>query len=146
MKRVRLRRVSDRGASAVEFALVAPVMLLLVFGIIDFGRLFNAQITLTEAAREGARAAAVTPGDTGRRSSAAHRRVNEVAGGTGIITVDGTSTFCSRTPGPDEDAYVATSQNFTWITPIGDLAGMFGSHGFGGTMPLHGKGVMPCRA
>jgi len=35
----------DRGAAAVEFALLLPVLLLLVFGIIDFGRALNAQIT-----------------------------------------------------------------------------------------------------
>ena len=49
----------DRGAAAVEFALLLPVLLLLVFGIIDFGRALNAQITLTQAAREGARIAAL---------------------------------------------------------------------------------------
>ena len=49
----------DRGAAAVEFALLLPVLLLLVFGIIDFGRALNASITLTQAAREGARLAAV---------------------------------------------------------------------------------------
>ena len=49
----------DRGASAVEFALVLPLLLLIVFGIIDFGRALNAQITLTQAAREGARLDAV---------------------------------------------------------------------------------------
>ena len=49
----------DRGAAAVEFALLLPVLLLLVFGIIDFGRALNAQVTLTQAAREGARMAAL---------------------------------------------------------------------------------------
>ena len=49
----------EQGAAAVEMALVLPLLLLLLFGIIDFGRVLNAQITLTEAAREGARAAAL---------------------------------------------------------------------------------------
>lgn len=39
----------------VELAIVLPVLLLLVFGIIEFGRLYNAQVTLTHAAREGIR-------------------------------------------------------------------------------------------
>ncbi len=39
----------------VEFAIVAPLLLLLVFGTIEFGRAYNAQNTLTHAAREGAR-------------------------------------------------------------------------------------------
>jgi Flp pilus assembly protein TadG len=41
----------DRGAAAVEFALLLPLLLLLVFGIIDFGRALNAEITITQAAR-----------------------------------------------------------------------------------------------
>jgi Flp pilus assembly protein TadG len=49
----------DRGAVAVEFALLFPILLLLIFGMIDFGRALNAQITLTQAARTGARLAAV---------------------------------------------------------------------------------------
>jgi Flp pilus assembly protein TadG len=39
----------------VELAIVLPVLLLLVFGIIEMGRLYNAQVTLTHAAREGIR-------------------------------------------------------------------------------------------
>lgn len=56
----------DDGASAVEFALVLPMLVLLLFGIIEFGLAFNARVTLTHAAREGARLASV-----GRFSAAA---------------------------------------------------------------------------
>ena len=56
-------RRGDRGASAVEFALVLPILILLVMGILEFGWLFNGWITLTGAAREGARVAAVESGD-----------------------------------------------------------------------------------
>ncbi len=51
---------SEKGAALVEFAIVAPLLLLLVFGIIEFGRAYNAQNTLTHAAREGAREYAIT--------------------------------------------------------------------------------------
>jgi Flp pilus assembly protein TadG len=58
---------NDRGATIVEFAIVLPVFLLLIFGIIDFGLLiYNKQI-LTNATREGARAGvqqAAPPGVT----------------------------------------------------------------------------------
>ena len=53
-------RKSEKGAALVEFAIVAPLLLLLVFGIIEFGRAYNAQNTLTHAAREGAREYAIT--------------------------------------------------------------------------------------
>jgi Flp pilus assembly protein TadG len=50
--RVRKRR---RGAAVVEFAVVAPVFFLLVFGMIEYGRMVMVQQILTNAAREGAR-------------------------------------------------------------------------------------------
>lgn len=56
----RFRR-DQRGAAMVEFAIVAPVLLLFVFGIIEYGRYFFLYNNLTNAAREGARLAAVTP-------------------------------------------------------------------------------------
>ena len=43
----------------MEFALILPILLLLVLGIINFGIIFNAFITITSAAREAARAAVV---------------------------------------------------------------------------------------
>ncbi|GAA1051451.1 TadE/TadG family type IV pilus assembly protein [Dietzia natronolimnaea] len=45
----------DRGAAAVEFALVVPILLTLVIGIIEFGRAYNIQTTLSNAARDGVR-------------------------------------------------------------------------------------------
>jgi Flp pilus assembly protein TadG len=52
-------RCRERGAAAVEFALVLPLLLLLVGGIVDYGRYFSTQVTLANAAREGARGAVV---------------------------------------------------------------------------------------
>jgi Flp pilus assembly pilin Flp len=49
----------ESGAAAVEMALVLPVLILLVFGIIEFARAWNVRQTLTDAAREGARIAVV---------------------------------------------------------------------------------------
>lgn len=53
------RAESDRGAAAVEFALVVLPLLLIVFGIINFGFVFSQQSTLNNAVREGARRAVV---------------------------------------------------------------------------------------
>lgn len=49
----------DRGASLVEFALISPLLFLLVFGIIDFGWLFGQHLDTRHAAREGSRLVAV---------------------------------------------------------------------------------------
>jgi len=50
---------NNKGASAVEFALILPILVMMVFGIFQFGIAFNNWIALTHAAREGARLAAV---------------------------------------------------------------------------------------
>jgi Flp pilus assembly protein TadG len=50
---------SDDGAVAVEFALLLPILVALLLGIMEFGLVYNAQITLTNAAREGARTVAI---------------------------------------------------------------------------------------
>src|SRR5690606_17088398 len=47
------------GQALAEFALVLPILLLLIAGIIEFGRAFHIQQVVTDAAREGARAAVV---------------------------------------------------------------------------------------
>ena len=50
---------SERGQSMTEFALVLPLLVMLLFGVIQFGIAFNNYITLTDATRAGARKAAV---------------------------------------------------------------------------------------
>jgi hypothetical protein len=50
---------SERGQSMTEFALVLPLMVMLLFGIIQFGITFNNYISLTDAVRAGARKGAV---------------------------------------------------------------------------------------
>lgn len=50
---------NENGQALVEFTLILPILILLILGIIEFGWLLNAQITLNSAAREGARVGAV---------------------------------------------------------------------------------------
>jgi Flp pilus assembly protein TadG len=60
----RRRRCAHRGAAAVEFALVAPVFFIFIFGLIEYGRLVMVQQILTNAAREGCRVAILTTATT----------------------------------------------------------------------------------
>jgi len=62
---------SQKGQSLVEFALVIPVFVVILLGIIEFGRLWEVSNILTSAAREGARVAAVTGPDVSRATTAA---------------------------------------------------------------------------
>ncbi|MEA1903031.1 MAG: TadE/TadG family type IV pilus assembly protein [Actinomycetota bacterium] len=57
------RKSPDKGASLVEFALLAPFLLLLLLGMIEFGYIFGQYNEVRHAAREGARYAAVSQPD-----------------------------------------------------------------------------------
>ena len=79
-----------RGQSLVEFAIVLPLLMLIVFGVLDLGRAFFALVTITNAAREGARFG-VTNINLSDGMSISERdqieaatRDEIVAGGTGI--------------------------------------------------------------
>lgn len=60
MTRVRNR---EAGQSLVEFALVLPVLAFILMGIIDFGRIFNADLVVSEAARDAVRYASLGQSD-----------------------------------------------------------------------------------
>jgi Flp pilus assembly protein TadG len=60
----------DHGAAAVEFALVFPLLLVLTFGIVNFGYLFGQKLALNQAVREGARMAVVANSNGGTNGSA----------------------------------------------------------------------------
>lgn len=67
MKKAIYRRVltARRGSSAVEFAVIAPVMILFTFGLIEISRLMLVKQTITHATREGARVAVRPMGSLG---------------------------------------------------------------------------------
>lgn len=90
---VRLR--NERGTAAVEFAIVAPLLFALVFGIISFGILYNRQASLTAAAREGARFGATLPTGTtgvtdGWLDNVASSAIDAATGELGAVFADRT--------------------------------------------------------
>ena len=58
--RIHSRIHEERGQTMVEFALVVPILCVILFGILQFGALYNDYVTLTDASRVGARKAAVS--------------------------------------------------------------------------------------
>lgn len=79
----------ETGAVMVEFAFVLPLLLMLVIGIIEFGRGYNAKIELTGAAREGARALAL-----GQTTDEAATAVVDGAPGLSLTAADVTTSAC----------------------------------------------------
>jgi Flp pilus assembly protein TadG len=60
MKRKKIQIRNEQGQTMTEFALVLPVLALILFAVIQFGIVFNNYVTLTDATRAGARRAAVS--------------------------------------------------------------------------------------
>lgn len=134
-----------RGAAAVETALVLPILLFVLFGLVDFGRMYNLQLKLTEAAREGARAATVGQSASGRVTSF-------MAGTTTTTTVtyaspDGSVSYPSCPAAPTiADATVTTTSTFQFITPMAALASLFRGRFNDTAFTVTGKGVMTCNS
>ncbi|MBU2698629.1 hypothetical protein CCO04_26430 [Pimelobacter sp. 30-1] len=69
-------RPDARGAAAVEFALILPVLMIIVVGIINYGDMLSVRQSVSQAAAEGARAAAVTTGSDSDKTTAAMSAVS----------------------------------------------------------------------
>ena len=121
-----LRRLAGRprkeegGQSLVEFALVVPIFLLVLFAIVDFGMAFHAWITVTNSAREGARIGAVhAPAAT------IEQRVRDTATSLEQANLDVSVTNADDQGGqPGESVVVDVSYSYSLITPLADLLNM----------------------
>lgn len=86
-----MRKLNERGAAAAEFALLLPVFLLILFGIIEFGMIMYGREVVTNAAREGARAG-IVQGPPKRTSGEITTIANSYLTGTGVNQADVTFT------------------------------------------------------
>jgi len=107
MRAKRDTRKSEKGQSLVEFALVVPLLLLLVIGIAEFGRAWMTRNILTGAAREAVRVLAV-PAPAGGVSPAT-TRANQVLASAGITTA---SVSVVDAAGPFGAVTVTVDYNF----------------------------------
>ena len=128
----------DRGASAVEFALVVPILLVVVFGIINFGALFSQKLALNNAVREGARAAVVAgSGPTADVSAEVHSAL------VGTLAMDPANVMvvddaaCAADPGTGQDLTVTASFSADLLIPMP-------IPGFPGRFNLDGTAVYRC--
>ncbi len=118
----------ERGTTLVEFALVLPILLLIIFGVLDLGWAIYAQNTLSLATRDAARIGIVNPD-----SSAIIQRVRDKSFALDVgeihICYDSTG-FCSADAGTRTvNAMITVSAVYTYtpITPV--IGNMIGSGG-----------------
>ncbi len=98
-------RKEEKGQTATELALVLPIFCLLLFGIIQFGILFNNYVTVTDAVRAGARKAAVSRLESSP-CGVAEDAVRKAAGGLDQAKL---TTGCSSSWQPGTDVTVEAS-------------------------------------
>jgi Flp pilus assembly protein TadG len=129
----------DRGAQVVEFALIVPIVLLLIGAVIQFGFMFNAQVTVTQAAREGARFASLNPvtGACDAACVAAKVRTKVEGAAPGLSFSNPTTqikvTACLASYDENKDAVVVVEYTVNLGAPL-----------LNQTVHVRGKAHMPC--
>jgi Flp pilus assembly protein TadG len=125
-----MTKATERGAVAVEFALLAPVLVMLLLGIMEFGRAYNTQLTLSNAAREGARVMAIE-----NNAAAATLAATTASSPLGPLTVEFSTYPASSTPAmcsPGNQVTIVVKYSLRTMT------------GIAGPFAMQGKGTMLC--
>lgn len=139
---------TDRGASAVEFALIAPILLLLLIGIINFGLLFGQSLAISNAARQAARYAVVQGNSCdsvkSQAVSAASPLVSITAANVdvsrpGLGSCSGATTEACKSSSTTLTDNVTVTLTYTAQVPVASFV-----PGLGSTKTLRGKGVFRC--
>lgn len=120
-------RSRERGAVALEFALILPILVMLMFGIVEFGRAYNTIISLNGAAREGARVLALC-GTTTPCTGVDVAVENALA-----LDLDANAVVPDPCPAAGDPAVVTVSKQFDSLIPYLPFS-----------ITLKGKGTMRC--
>ncbi len=133
-------RKGQRGQSLVELAFMLPTLLIVVFGIIDFGMGLRSYIALTNATREGARYATV--GNTagtyptncdGTTGTTVIGRVCVTVQPLKVADMQSVTVTYPTGQGPGKSVVVAATYRYNFVTPIGAFVRFF----TGGTFPAY---------
>lgn len=131
----------ERGQSLVEFTMIVPIFLLLVFAIVDFGMGLYSWITVTNAAREGARI-----GTVGADKNTIIARVQDTAGALndGYLTVNVTNcaSGCATTGDTGETVSVEVDYDYHLITPLSSVLGVLSGGSLGPTIDFSATSQM----
>lgn len=131
-----MRKLNERGAVAAEFALLLPVLMLILFGTIEFGMIMYSRELITNASREGARAGIVqvVPKPT---AGAITTIVTNYLTGTGIDTGLVTVTVAGSGGANPATLTVTATYRYPWLIPfVPTLVGL------PSPLPLTGRTIM----
>lgn len=140
---IRSIRQREGGQSLAEFALMLPIFLILVFGIIDFGMGLRAYITTAQASREGARYASIgnqgaTVGYVTCNSGTTNPVVVKTCSTMGGLNKANASVRVEYPSGnaPGNSVRISTKYDYNYITPLRRLVTFFSAGSLGSSIPL----------
>jgi Flp pilus assembly protein TadG len=118
----RHNNTSERGQTMTEFAIILPILVVLLFGIIQFGIAFNNYVTITDAARAGARKAAVSR----QSGNPVGDCTSMVRSSAGDLDQTKLQVSCSSTWGIGDDVTVDVQYPYSisligWVVKSGNL-------------------------
>lgn len=122
-----MAKANERGAVAVELALLAPVLVSILLGIMEFGRAYSVQTMLTNAAREGVRSMAINNSQTAAKTAA-----KTAATQLKPTLADANIEFSTASCAVGSQMTVTISYSLSTMT------------GIAGPFALKGKGTMLC--
>ncbi len=145
---IRWLRRREAAQSLVEFSLMIPLFLILVFGIIDFGMGLRAYISVAQATREGARFASIgnpagtfTTGGSGEcdgsTTTTTVGKVCATMNGLDLTKLGSVSVTYPNGNSPGNSVHVSASYNYQYITPLRRLVNFFSAGALGSTIPVN---------
>lgn len=138
MSRLYKFKNNENGQTLVEFALILPILLLLVMGIIQFGMILSGQIAVTNAAREGARVAAV-----GKDNDEVLARVKNSIAGHSFVNSGSISVSVTGNTVGEQVKVIVNNASVTTIVPIpSPKSGEANIVNSGTSFPLKGEASM----
>lgn len=138
---IRRLRKTDTGAEVIEMALVTPLLLLLILGIVDFGFLFQQYVVLSNAAAEGARVASLP----GYSSADVTARVTAYATNGGVTGTVNTVTTPVALAGPGGSTWPGSQVTVTHVYTyqyIGPIAGLFSGPSLASSVTLTSRSTV----
>jgi Flp pilus assembly protein TadG len=148
--KIKANKKSERGAALVEFAIVATVFLSVMFGVLEFGRMFWTHNALRDAARRGVRYASVRRNDAAGIQAVKNMVVYGNAAGTGSPVVSGLTTSNVNVEYVNYNGLQLSSRSSVSITnyqfqfSVPLLGGTMNMPAYRTSLPGESAGYVPC--